>query len=145
MAQYTLDISPLTRAIAQLEQSLFYYHSDLVQSDPGLVLQLRAAAIQAFEFTYELSWKMLKRYLEMVEPDPQSIDAMSFLELIRTGSERGLLLSDVVQWKEYRYERSITSHTYNPEKSLLVFEGIPRFLKEAMYLHDQLQERCHGH
>lgn len=49
-----LDLSSLGNAIAQLEQSLSYYHSPIVQEDPGLALQLRAAAIQAFEFTYKL-------------------------------------------------------------------------------------------
>lgn len=141
MASYQLDTSALARAIAQLEQSLAYYHSDLVQSDPGLVLQLRAAAIQAFEFTYELSWKMLKRYLEMTHPDPQEIESMAFGDLIRTGCERGLLLSDITHWKQFRYERSITSHTYDEHKSILVFQGIPTFLKEAQYLLTQLQGR----
>ena len=50
--RYRLDLSSLKKAIGQLEQSLYYYHSDIVQRDPGLILQLRAAAIQAFEFTY---------------------------------------------------------------------------------------------
>lgn len=139
--QYKLDTSSLMRAIAQLEQSLAYYHSDIVQSDPGLVLQLRAAAIQAFEFTYELSWKMLKRYLEMTAPDPQEIESMAFADLIRSGCERGLLMSDLTQWKQFRYERSITSHTYDEQKSIAVFEGIPSFLQEAQYLLLQLNKR----
>ena len=44
----TLDTTPLKQAILQLENSLHYYHSDVVQQDDGLILQLRAAAIQAF-------------------------------------------------------------------------------------------------
>jgi nucleotidyltransferase substrate binding protein (TIGR01987 family) len=142
MTQYRLELSPLVKAIAQLEQSLHYYHSDVVQADPGLVLQLRAAAIQAFEFTYELSWKMLKRHLEMTSPDPQEIDAMSFADLIRTGCEKGLLMSDITQWKQFRYERSITSHTYDEQKSMAVFQAIPGFLKEAQYLLAQLEKNA---
>jgi nucleotidyltransferase substrate binding protein (TIGR01987 family) len=142
MQSYQLDLSSLSRAIAQLEQSLKYYDSKIVQSDPGLVLQLRAAAIQAFEFTYELSWKMLKRYLEMTSPDPQEIEAMSFVDLIRTGCEKGLLLSDITDWKQFRYERSITSHTYDEAKSISVFQNIPTFLKEAKFLLHKLQERA---
>lgn len=136
-----LDTSSLTDAINQLEISLKYYDSDVVQSDPGLILQLRAAAIQAFEFTYELSWKMLKRYLEMTAPNPAEIDEMSFPTLIRTGCEQGLLLSDVAAWKIFREERGITSHTYNQKKAKDVFEKIPLFLKDAKYLLAKLQER----
>ncbi len=32
-----LDVSPLEKAITQLEESLRYYHADIVQQDPGLV------------------------------------------------------------------------------------------------------------
>ena len=111
-----------------------YYQSDTVKVDPGLVLQLRAAAIQAFEFTYELSWKMLKRYLTLSEPNPAEVETMSFSDLIRTGSDKGLLLSDLKQWNRYRQERGITSHTYDHAKAQEIFEKIPAFLKEAKYL-----------
>lgn len=138
---YTLDLSSLEKAITQLEQSLFYCHSEVVQRDPGLIMQLRAAAIQAFKFTYELSWKMIKRFLEMTEPNPNEIETMSFPDLIRRASERDLLLSDLRSWKGFRNERSATSHTYDQEKSIAVFEQIPVFLAEAKYLLAQLQSR----
>jgi nucleotidyltransferase substrate binding protein (TIGR01987 family) len=125
----------------QLEQSLRYYHSDIVQADPGLVLQLRAAAIQAFELTYELSWKMLKRYLKLSEANPAEIETMSFPDLIRTGCDKGLLLSDLKEWSRYRQERGITSHTYDHAKAQEIFECIPDFLKDAKYLLEQLQAR----
>ncbi len=141
MRPYKLDTSSLARAIKQMEQSLAYYHSETVQADPGLTRQLRAAAIQAFEFTYELSCKMLKRYLEMTSPHPQEIESMSFKDLIRTGCERELLLSDVEQWTRFRYERSITSHTYDEKKSIEVFQSIPSFLNEAEYLLASLNTR----
>ncbi len=53
---------------------------------------------------------MLKRFLEMSEPNPHEIDTLSFTDLIRIGSEKGLLLSDLRTWKVFRHERSITSH-----------------------------------
>lgn len=134
-----LDLTALTKAVRQLEKSLDYYHSDQIQKDPELVLQLRAAAIQAFEFTYELSLKMIKRYLDMASGNVLKDREMSFPDLIRTACEYGLLLNDVAQWKEYRNERGTTSHTYDEEKAIEVFEEIPLFLKEAKYLLDKLQ------
>ena len=59
-----LDLTPLEDAVAQLEEALDVYHSDLVLNAPRLKRHLRAAVIQAFEFTYELSFGMLKRYLD---------------------------------------------------------------------------------
>jgi nucleotidyltransferase substrate binding protein (TIGR01987 family) len=142
MPQYKLDTTSLSSAIEQIEESLQYYHSNLVQADEKLALLLRAATIQAFEFTYELSLKMLKRYLELAAIESPEIDLMSFQNLIRTGCEHGLLLSDVAQWKQYRHDRSLTRHTYDQEKAMAVFKNIPEFLKEAKYLLEQLNKRA---
>jgi hypothetical protein len=65
----------------------------------------------------------------------------SFPELIRTGSERGLLLSGWDVWKGYRTARGITSHTYDEARADQVFAVIPQFLQDARYLLAQLQER----
>ena len=138
----TLDLTSFEKAIQQLKQSLYYYHSEIVQRDEGLTLQLRAAAIQAFEFTYELSWKTLKRYLEMNLASPDEMKELSFDDLIRTGCEQNLLLSDLEVWKEYRKERSVTSHTYDEDKANEVFEQIPPFIQEVEYLMVQLKSRA---
>ena len=139
-----LDLTSFERAIFQLNQSLSYYESDLAKQDKGVKLQFRMACIQAFEYTYELSYKMLKRYLEMSEATSEAIDSMAFPELIRTGSERGLLRSDWSCWKQYREVRNITAHTYNDLKAEAAFSVIPDFLEEAEYLFQKLQERSGG-
>lgn len=136
-----LDLSSLTKAIIQLQKSLKYCHSDLAKNDADLALQLRAAAIQAFEFTYELCWKMLKRYLETTEPTSSDIDRLSFSDLIRLGNERGLLLSDLKTWDVYRASRNITSHTYDEDRAEQVYLKLDSFLKEAQFLLKELQKR----
>ncbi len=141
MQHSPLNVSALVKALSQLEQSLVYYYSDVVQQDPGLIQQLRAAAIQAFEFTYELTWKMLKRYLVLTEPNPNEVEEMSFPDLIRTGCERGLLQSELSLWKSFRQDRSVTSHTYDDSKAQEVFEHIPLFLSEAQKFLLVLQTR----
>ena len=69
-----LDLTPLGNAIAQLEKSLAYANSPAALADAGLREQMRNSVIQCFEFTDELSWKMLKRYLEATEASPAEID-----------------------------------------------------------------------
>jgi len=59
-------------------------------ADPGLREQLRNSVIQCFGFTCELSWKMLKRYLQTTEPNPTEIDISTFQNLIRLGDELAL-------------------------------------------------------
>lgn len=58
-------------------------------NDPGLFEQLRNSVIQCFVFTYELSSKMLKRFLEETAASTKDINTRSFQELIRAGNEKG--------------------------------------------------------
>lgn len=136
-----LDISPLRKAIEQLEEALMLYESDLVKSNERLELHLRAAAIQAFEFTYSLSLKMLQRYLEKTEANPAIIEEMTFNDLIRRGFELGLLQAEMSDWKDFRKNRGTTSHTYDEKKAEVVFEQIPQFLAEAKFLYNSIQKR----
>ena len=127
-----LDIAPLKRAVSSLEAGLAHY-----AKAPGDDL-LRDGCIQRFEFVYELSHKTLKRYLKAISPNPAEVEALAFPDLIRTGSERGLLLNDWSRWKEYRKARSITSHTYNEQMARDVFAVVPLFLIEARHLQNRL-------
>ena len=129
-----IDFSPLSNAIAQLERSLGYANSPAALADPGLREQLRNSVIQCFEFTYELSWKMLKRHLEATEASPPSLDLATFQSLIRLGNARGLLRSDWSQWRTYRQARTDSSHTYDAAKAEAVFAIAPDFLQEARAL-----------
>jgi nucleotidyltransferase substrate binding protein (TIGR01987 family) len=135
-----LDLTSFEKAVEQLQVSLDYYDSDLAKKDSGVAAQFRSACIQGFEYTYEISWKMLKRHLEMTSPNPQDFDKMSFPELIRSGNEKDLLLSDIEKWKMYREARDTTSHAYNEKKAVEVFEVISPFLEEAKFLLKKLKE-----
>jgi nucleotidyltransferase substrate binding protein (TIGR01987 family) len=137
----SLDFSPLKSAISQLEKSLRYAQSSMAQSDPDLFEQLRNSVIQCFEFTYELSHKMLKRYLEETAASPEESDLSTFQNLIRTGNEKGLLRSDWLRWRIYRQARTDSSHTYDVGKAEAVYSIAPDFREEAKHLYGQLVER----
>ena len=136
-----LDLTSFEKAINRLEQSLVYLHSSSVEQDKGLTLIVHSGVIKAFEFTYELSLKTLKRYLELSDPNDETIDEMNFSGLIRTCNERGLLLSDIITWRKYREERNITSHTYDEKKAERILKKIPQFLEESKFILQTLKER----
>jgi len=121
--------------VNRLTEGLARYEKDISDT------QIRDGLIQRFEFSYEISHKMLKRHLEAVSPTPEQFDAMAFADLIRSGNEQGLLLGDWSAWKIYREMRSKTSHTYDEEIAIEVVQSIPAFLEEARHLLKQLQER----
>ena len=130
-----LDIRPLERAIASLDAVL----SRAARTPQDDVVG--DACIQRFEYTYELSHKMLRRFLERASASPDEVHAMAFADLIRTGSDQGLLLGDWPRWRDYRDKRSATSHTYVERKAREVFAILPEFLREARYLSERLSER----
>ncbi len=130
-----LDLTPLVNAVERLREGLTRYLADTSDT------QIRDGLIQRFEFTYELSHKMLKRCLETASANPTEFDNADFQYLIRSGNEQGLLLSDWSQWRQYRDMRGKTSHTYDEEVARVVVAGIPDFLKEAQFLLGQLRKR----
>jgi len=97
--------------------------------------------IQRYEFTYEISHKMLKRYLEMTAANPEAFDALPFADLIRTGNEQSLLKSDWSAWKIFREMRAKTSHTYDEHIAQTVVQVIPAFIEEIEFLVRQLDQR----
>lgn len=135
-----LDYSALANAIKELEKSLNFATSDMAE-DEELFKQFRNSVIQCFEFTYELSHKMLKRYLKEISPSPEHIETATFAHIIRTGNEQGLLRSDWARWKTYRQARNDSSHTYNEDKAADVYAIAADFLEEARFLYHQLMRR----
>lgn len=134
-----LDLTALENAVARFAEGL-----TALGEHPEDTL-IRDGVIQRFEFTYELTHKMLKRYLETTSANPAEYDSMVFQDLIRTGSEQGLLLSGWDAWRNYRLARSLTSHTYDEGKAVQVAAGLSGFLEEARHLLAQLKGRAaHG-
>ena len=130
-----LDLAPFRRAVALLSAALAE-----ARAEPERDL-LRDGAIQRFEYTYELSHKFLRRFLEETEAAPERLRELSFPALIRLGAERGLLVNSWDVWTDHRKARGTTSHTYDGVKAAEVFARIPAFLKDAHALLDALERR----
>ena len=135
MSKHELELLSLSNACQRLAEGLVRYQQN--QGDT----QLRDGLIQRFEFTYELSHKMLKRYLEATSATPDAFDAMPFADLVRTANEQGLLRSDWPRWRLFREMRGKTSHTYDENVALAVVADIPAFMEEAQFLLGELRSR----
>ena len=135
-----IDLTSLECAVRELTGVLRKYDTDLVQNDAELKKYMRSAAIQSFEYTYSLSLKMIRRYLEMSLDTDAVLSDMTFGGIIREAYKNGIICSELYIWKEYRKKRGITNHTYDEDRARHVFAGIPEFLKEAQCVLDRLQE-----
>lgn len=125
-----LDLSSFEKTLASLDEVLALPLTPII----------RDSTIQRFEYTFELSHKMLKRYLEMTAPTPSEVDQMEFRDLIRVGAEKGLIRKPET-WFVYRQARNETSHGYDEAKAKLVYAQIKPFAAEARFLFDQLTSK----
>ena len=130
-----LDITSLGNAVRRLREGLARYERETADE------QIRDGLIQRFEFTYELSHKMLRRYLKETSASPDDIDRMPFADLVRTANAQGLLRGDWPVWRRFREMRARTSHTYDAKVASQVASAIPAFLEEAEHLYAELQRR----
>jgi len=135
-----LDLSSLRKAIESLEKTLKVADSSITAGlDNDTKDAIRAGAIQNFEFTYELCWKFMRRWLEG-NLGSAYVEGVTRRELFRLGAENRLL-TDVDQWMEYHDARNETAHTYDEDTAEDVFETAREFLGDAKKLLQALEAR----
>ena len=130
-----LDIAPLINAVARLREGLARHQAEPQDE------QLRDGLIQRFEFTYELSHKMLRRYLQETLPSAEDAARMTFAELVCAGNDRGLLHAEWPAWRHFRDIRTRTTHTDDAGTAAEIVREIPAFLAEAEHLCAELARR----
>lgn len=133
-----LDLSSLIKAIKSLKSSLRVAGSTGKRSKEERDT-IKAGVIQTFEFTYELCWKFLKRYLGN-NLGKNYIDGVSRRELFRLGAENHLI-KDVGAWMEYHDQRNETAHTYDEATAEKVFAAAKKFSKDAEDFLSNLKKR----
>ena len=100
---------------------------------------IKAGVVQHFEFTYELCWKFIKRWLE-TNISPAIADGVTRRELFRLAAENRLL-DDVEQWMRYHEARNLTSHIDQPEIAERVYNTAHEFARDAARLLAALEAR----
>lgn len=130
-----LDPKPLRNAIERLREGLERFRRAADDE------QLRDGLIQRFEFTYELSHRTLRRCLADTAASPDEIARLPFAELIRIGTDQGLLRSGWPAWRRFREMRTRTSHTYDAAAAAVVVAKIPGFLEEVAQPISEIERR----
>ena len=94
---------------------------------------LRSAVIQSFEFTYELSLRLLRRVLIERAESADRVADLSFNDLLRGAADAGLM-PDATRWREWREMRNATSHAYDAVKAQAVALRAGAFAADAAAL-----------
>ena len=96
----------------QFERALTRLHEVLRETETDIV---RDALIQRFEFTFEMAWRSLHRYLsakgERVAQQAWAVLPLAF---------QSQLIDDAEAWDQLRECRNLTSHTYKEDLAIQV-------------------------
>ncbi len=125
--QPLLNLDPLEKAVNSLRDALAQVKNPYT----------RDATIQRFEYTFELAWKALRRYLAT----EAAVDAFNLKEIFRQAGRQGII-ADVEAWFAYLKGRNLTSHTYNEKTAEETYQIAATFLPDAQALLDELRKRC---
>ena len=121
---FALHVTQLEAALSTLDEVLMMEWSRVV----------RDAAIQRFEYCFELVWKLIKRRLKL-----DGIEVNSPRQAIRHAFENGYI-EDADFWFELLEDRNLTTHTYNADIADKVYESARRLPDAARALLQRMKE-----
>ena len=119
----TIDLTKLIKA-----QRVFEEFRQDMKTDRD-----KAGAIQAFEFCYELSWKMMKRFLAS-----RGQETGSPKDTFRKAAIEKLI-KDPEIWFDFQKKRNLTSHTYEQENLEAIIAIFDHFSQELAILINNLK------
>ncbi|RLQ94568.1 nucleotidyltransferase [Falsibacillus albus] len=118
------NLNKVSDKLVDLERAIKKLHESL-ERDPAKDDIVIDATIQRFEFTYELSWKIMKAYLEfngiLEVPSPR--------KTIREAFKNGLI-KEGDGWLKMLEDRNRTPHTYDEAIAVEIYNHI-----KDIYIH----------
>jgi len=127
-----LNLDPLEKALTSLKEGI-----EASRKRPADDLA-RDGVIQRFEYTMDLCWKLLQRYLKEIAQMDESV-LRTKKDLFREGAKRGLL-GKAEDWIAYYEARNETSHTYNARIAGAVYGKAVAFPADAERLLSELRK-----
>ncbi|MBN1962064.1 MAG: nucleotidyltransferase substrate binding protein [Deltaproteobacteria bacterium] len=133
-----LDLSSLRRAIESFANALSVLASaDSMSWNTSQIEVLRAGVIQNFEFTYELSWKFIQRWLTRNLGRTET-EGISRRHLFRLAAQHRLI-NDVDTWMDYHQARNETVHTYDSFVAQAVIDTAKEFINDVRLLLERIK------
>jgi nucleotidyltransferase substrate binding protein (TIGR01987 family) len=133
-----IDLESLERLVIRLQEAISAYGSE-----PENLFYLDAV-VKRFELTFEISRKLLRRYLIDIDPENAKIPPEQLQEFIRLGTEQKMLRGSWTEWKQIRNARNETVHGYREEKAREIANMAAPMLAEALALLESLKRRTSG-
>jgi nucleotidyltransferase substrate binding protein (TIGR01987 family) len=134
----SLDLSSLQKSISALSRSIASADTHMASLDQDMQDTVRAGVIQHFKVAYEQCWKMIQHWIKENRTPEDAENPRTRKDLFRLAARLNLI-ADPMPWFTYGESRNLTSHTYDQEKAISVYEVAMTFIGDAEYLFKQLE------
>jgi len=129
-----MNISNLGDCIKTLKKASVAYRSI---DDKDMKELIGDAYIQRFEYTLEIAWKTMKRYLKQVHgKEDKDLTVNNIFRMM----ENYEFIRSWETWRKYYEYRNNTSHEYDQGKALELINKIEGFIEECEYFYAKLSE-----
>jgi len=135
-----IDITPLEKALAQMEESMQVLDSRPWGDDEAFKRSIERGAIYTFGVTYDVAMNLLRRQMEQEAADPGRSRAMDIENRFRIAADGGLI-PDAERFFDYRKKRELTAQCYLDEVVRQLIAILDPFYHDARFLLEALRER----
>ena len=129
-----IEISSLKNALDTVKESV-----DILKNNREEYLRtsLEDSLVKRFEYTLELSKKMMKKILKKFYDKPEEELTVNNIFRFMYGLN---FISNTESWRNYHEKRNNTAHEYNLEKSRKLLELIPDFINDVEELINNIEK-----
>ncbi|MGD9153658.1 MAG: HI0074 family nucleotidyltransferase substrate-binding subunit [Gammaproteobacteria bacterium] len=121
------------QSLENLGKALTRLQEALAESDMNALII--DATIQRFEFTLELFWKTLKRFLAL-----EGMETNTPKEALKKAYTARWLENEAI-WLQMLEDRNSTSHVYEEKKAQEIYQHVRQYFPELQRVYQMLQQK----
>lgn len=121
------------QSMQNLGKALTRLQEALAESDINTLII--DGTIQRFEFTFELFWKTLKRFLAL-----EGMETNTPKEALKKAYAARWLDSETI-WLQMLEDRNSTSHVYDEKKAQEIYQHVRQYFPELQRVYEMLQQK----
>ena len=129
-----IDVTRLSDCLKTLKECSAFYNA---AENAKMKEFLGDAYIRRFEYTLEIAWKTMKKYLKQIHGKEDK--DLTISNIFRIMESYGFIKSWET-WRKYYEYRNNTSHEYDRGKALELISKIEEFIEECEYFYVKLSE-----
>ncbi len=127
-----LNTTHLRQVFETLKES---FNFSKTNTDKKLDQIIYDSCVQRFKYTLEISWKLMKKYLQVVRGKTDIELSVNNIFRLMEGYD---FIKSHLAWRSYYEARNNTSHEYDLGKSQEIIKILPKFIEDVEILLEKL-------